>query len=232
MQSRLLLDIIIRKSTTILQLLPRKDQALLIRRNTLLILNLRLHIVDGVRGLDFESDGLPRQGLDEDLHTSTKTKDQVKSRLLLDVIVGESTAVLELFTGEDQALLIRGDAFLILDLGLHVVDGVGRLNLEGDSLARQGLDKDLHATAKTKDKMEGGLFLDIVVGERTPVLELFASEDKALLIGRDSFLVLNLGLNVVDRITRLDFERDRLSGERLNEDLHCDRYMRGLERFG
>jgi hypothetical protein len=31
-----------------------------------------------------------------------------------------------------------------LDLGLHIVDGVGRLHLEGDSLAREGLDENLH----------------------------------------------------------------------------------------
>ena len=40
---------------------------------------------------------------------------------------------------------------LILDLGLDIVDGVRGLYLESDSLAGQGLDKDLHTTAKTED---------------------------------------------------------------------------------
>lgn len=31
-----------------------------------------------------------------------------------------------------------------LDLGLDIVNGVGRLHLKGDSLARKGLDEDLH----------------------------------------------------------------------------------------
>ena len=31
-----------------------------------------------------------------------------------------------------------------LDLGLDIIDGVGRLHLKGDSLAREGLDEDLH----------------------------------------------------------------------------------------
>lgn len=31
-----------------------------------------------------------------------------------------------------------------LDLGLHIVDGVRRLHLKGDSLTREGLDEDLH----------------------------------------------------------------------------------------
>ena len=34
----------------------------------LLVLNLRLHIVDCVGGLDLEGDCLAREGLDEDLH--------------------------------------------------------------------------------------------------------------------------------------------------------------------
>jgi hypothetical protein len=31
-----------------------------------------------------------------------------------------------------------------LNLGLHIVDGVRRLHLKGDSLAREGLHEDLH----------------------------------------------------------------------------------------
>jgi hypothetical protein len=48
----------------------------------------------------------------------------VKRRLLLDVVVRERTAVLELLAGKDQTLLIRRNALLVLDLGLHVLDGV------------------------------------------------------------------------------------------------------------
>ena len=58
---------------------------------------------------------------------------------LLDVVVGKSAAILELLAGENQTLLIRGNAFLVLDLGLDIVDSVARLHLKGDGLARQGL---------------------------------------------------------------------------------------------
>ena len=37
---------------------------------TLLVLDLLLHILDGVAGLDIKSDGLASEGLDEDLHRS------------------------------------------------------------------------------------------------------------------------------------------------------------------
>ena len=63
----------------------------------------------------------------------------VDSTHLLDVVVGEGTAILELLASKDQTLLVRGDTLLVLDLGLDIVDGVGGLDLKGDGLARQGL---------------------------------------------------------------------------------------------
>jgi hypothetical protein len=47
------------------------------------------------------------------LASSTQTEHEVESRLLLDVVVGESAAVLELLSGEDQTLLVRGNALLV-----------------------------------------------------------------------------------------------------------------------
>ena len=67
--------------------------------------------------------------------------------------------------------------------------------------------------------MEGGLLLDVVVGEGAAVLELLASEDEALLVGRDALLVLDLGLDVLDRVRRLDLEGDGLTSEGLDENL-------------
>ncbi len=66
---------------------------------------------------------------------AAQTEHQVKGGLLLDVVVGEGAAILELLAGEDQALLIGGDALLVLDLALDHIDGVGALDLEGDGLA-------------------------------------------------------------------------------------------------
>ena len=39
----------------------------------------------------------------------------------------------------------------------------------------------------------------------------------------DSLLVLDLGLNAVDRVAALDLERESLSGQGLHENLHCRR---------
>eukprot|EP00218_Dolichomastix_sp_CCMP3274_P014409 CAMPEP_0170142694 /NCGR_PEP_ID=MMETSP0033_2-20121228/7901_1 /TAXON_ID=195969 /ORGANISM="Dolichomastix tenuilepis, Strain CCMP3274" /LENGTH=118 /DNA_ID=CAMNT_0010379043 /DNA_START=65 /DNA_END=418 /DNA_ORIENTATION=- len=69
---------------------------------------------------------LPRKRNERRLDdTPAKAQHKVERALLLDVVVGERPAVLELLTREDEALLVRGDALLVLDLRLHVVDGVG-----------------------------------------------------------------------------------------------------------
>ena len=65
----------------------------------------------------------------------------MKSRLLLDVVVAQGAAILELLAGEDETLLVWWDALLVLNLGLDVVDRVRRLHLEGDGLTREGLDE-------------------------------------------------------------------------------------------
>ena len=56
----------------------------------------------------------------------------------------ESVPSTSMYALEDQALLVGRDALLVLDLGLDVVNGVRGLDIEGDGLAGQGLDEDLH----------------------------------------------------------------------------------------
>ena len=68
---------------------------------------------------------LPVKRLDEHLHATAQAQHQVERRLLLDVVVGQGAAVLQLLAGKDQALLVGGDALLVLDLGLDVLDRVG-----------------------------------------------------------------------------------------------------------
>jgi hypothetical protein len=67
-QRRLLLDVVVRQGAAILQLLARKNQTLLIGRNTLLILDLLLDVLNGVRSLSLECDCLSSESLDKDLH--------------------------------------------------------------------------------------------------------------------------------------------------------------------
>ena len=81
---------------------------------------------------------------------------------------------------------------------------------------------DLAATAETQHQVERGLLLDVVVSQGAAVFELLTREDQTLLIRRDALLVLNLRLDVVNRVRGLDFKRDGLAREGLDEDL-CGR---------
>ena len=55
---------------------------------------------------------------------------------------------------EDETLLIRRNAFLILYLGLHVVDRVACFHIQGDCLAGEGLHKDLHSATQAQHQVE------------------------------------------------------------------------------
>merc|ERR1712110_833822 len=153
MESRLLLDVVVGKSSSILELLSSEDQPLLIWRNAFLVLDLSLDVLDAIRWFDLESDGLASQGLDEDLHTSSQSENEMESAFLLEVVVRKSSSILELLSSEDQPLLIWGDSLLVLDLSLDVLNAVGRLNLQSDGLASQGLDEDLHTSSQSEHEM-------------------------------------------------------------------------------
>jgi len=148
------LDVVVRKSTAIFQLLAGEDQPLLVWRNAFLVLNFGLDILNGVRGLNLKSDGFASQGLDKNLHSTSETKDQMQSRFLLDVVIRESASIFQLLSSKDQPLLVWGNAFLVLNFGLDILDGVGWLHLQGDGLAGQSLHEDLHTSTQTQDQVE------------------------------------------------------------------------------
>ena len=146
----------------------------------------------------------------------------MQGRLLLDVIIRERAAILKLLAGENETLLIRWDTLLVLDLGLDIVDGIRGLDLKGNGVAGEGFDEDLHTTTETEHKVESGLLLDVIIRKGTAVFQLLASEDQTLLVRWNTLLVLDLGLNIIDRIRGLDLKGDGLAGEGLNEDLHVE----------
>ena len=52
--------------------------------------------------------------LDLVVHSSTEPKNQVKGALLLDVVIREGPAILQLLPGEDEPLLVGRDSLLVL----------------------------------------------------------------------------------------------------------------------
>ena len=76
------------------------------------------------------------------------------------------------------------------------------------------------ATAQAEHKVKRALLLDVVVRQRAPVLKLLACKDEPLLVRRDALLVLDLRLDVLNRVRRLNLKRDGLARQRLHKDLH------------
>merc|ERR1712126_500065 len=79
------------------------------------------------------------------LATTSQAKDKMEGGFLLDVVVGQSTSILQLLAREDQTPLIGRDALLVLDLGLDIFDAIAGLDLKGDGLTREGFYENLHS---------------------------------------------------------------------------------------
>jgi len=74
MESGFFLNVVVRESSSVFKLLSGKDESSLIRGAYILILNLGLDGLDRVGGLNFEGNGLSSEGLDENLHSTTKSE--------------------------------------------------------------------------------------------------------------------------------------------------------------
>ena len=48
----------------------------------------------------------------------------MEGRFLLNVVIRKGAAIFQLLAGEDQTLLVWGDAFFVLDFSLDVLDGI------------------------------------------------------------------------------------------------------------
>ena len=68
--------------------------------------------------------------------------------------------------------------------------------------------------------MQSALFLDVVVTQCPPIFQLFPRKNKALLVGWNSLLILNLLLHVFNSITRLHIKCDGLASQCLHKYLH------------
>ena len=64
----------------------------------------------------------------------------MKSGFLLNVVIGQSTAIFQLLSSENQSLLIRRDSFFILDFLFDILDGIGGFHIQSDGLAGESLD--------------------------------------------------------------------------------------------
>ena len=220
MEGWLLLDVVIWKSSSVLKLLSSEDKSLLIWWNSFLILDFGFDILNGVSWLNIKGDGFTSESLDEDLHTSSKSENQMESGFFLDVVVRKCSSIFKLLSSKDKSLLIWWDSFLILDFSFYILNGVSWFDIKGDCLSSKSLDEDLHTSSKSENEMESWLFLNVVIGEGSAVLELLSGEDESLLIWWDTFFVLDLSLNVFNGVCWLNIKGDCFTCECFDENLH------------
>ena len=72
------MNVVVRKSAAVLEPPSSEDEALLLLRDVYLVLDLNFHVLDGVRRLNLERDGLPGESPHEDLNASSQSKNQVQ----------------------------------------------------------------------------------------------------------------------------------------------------------
>lgn len=112
-----------------------------------MVSHLLLTIADLTPFLNMQSCNVPsklRKAWKASAKTTTSiSKNQMKSRRLLNVVVGQGTRrVLELLSCKNEALLVGRDTFLDVNLCLDVTDFVERIDIECYSCASEGLYKD------------------------------------------------------------------------------------------
>lgn len=75
-------------------------------------------------------------------------------------------------------------------------------------------------TSQSEDQMQRAFLLNVVILERPAIHDLFASEDDSLLVGWDSFLVLDSFSNRLNRVAWVNIDRQCPSSQSLDKDLH------------
>ena len=68
--------------------------------------------------------------------------------------------------------------------------------------------------------MKSGFFLDIVISKSSSIFKLFSSENKSLLIWRDTFFILDLSFDIFNGVRLFNIKSDGFTSQSLNEDLH------------
>jgi len=68
--------------------------------------------------------------------------------------------------------------------------------------------------------MQSRFFLNVVIRQCSPILQLFASEDQSLLVRGNSFLILDFRFHIINRIGGFHFQRDGFSSQGFHENLH------------
>ncbi len=152
--------------------------------------------------------------------SSSESQDKMQSGFFLNVVVRKSPSVFELFSSEDESLLIGGNSFLVLYFGFDVFNGVTGLHVECNCFSSESFHENLHSSSQSQNQVQSGFFLNVVVRQSSSVFQLFSSEDQSLLIRRNSFLVLDFGFHVFNGVRGFNIEGYGFSSKSFHENLH------------
>merc|ERR1712221_4006 len=73
--------------------------------------------------------------------------------------------------------------------------------------------------------MQGRLLLNIVARKSSPIFQLLSSKNQTLLVWRNSFLILDLGFNIVDGVTGFNLKGDGLTSQSFHKYLHVASFV-------
>ena len=74
----------------------------------------------------------------------------MQSALFIYIIVGQTSAILQLLTGKDEPLLFWWDPFFVLNLRFDSFNGIARFDVQCDRFSSEGFDKNLHVCSTIK----------------------------------------------------------------------------------
>lgn len=135
--------------------------------------------------------------------SSSQSQYQVNSWFFWNVVVSKSSFIFKLLSSENKSLLVCWDTFLVSNFLFQWFDTFVGFDLDSHSSSSKSFDKNLHTAPQSQDQMNSWLFLNVVIGEASLVLELFASKNKPLLVDRDTFFLVDFGFKAFNWVSWL-----------------------------
>ena len=144
MNGAFLLDVVVAKSSGVLETFSGEDESLLVLGDSFLVSDFSLEIGDCVSVGGFESDSLSSESFAEDLETSSESEEKVDGVHFLNVVVRENSVVLEFFSPEHKSNLISGETLMSVKLFLKFSYSVCAFNVAGEGLSGNCFAEYLH----------------------------------------------------------------------------------------
>ena len=159
-ERRSLLDVVVVKTVAILELSPREDQSLLVRRDAFNILHSPFQSEDRFFGIQGDVKPLASQSLYTDRYDaeartgsparspiSSQPEHQMQRGFPLDPVIRQGPSILQLSAGKDQPLLVGRYALSILNFHFDLLDRIAWFAVDCHCFSCERFHKYRHAPA-------------------------------------------------------------------------------------